>query len=133
MTRLQAVAALSVALTACSSSTKPMEAAVVGCHILASSPLTNGAPARSAFVRITPQSVQVIGDVGDAPTAGNDHGSWTLEDGELQLAFGGGFVGVTYKFTEWSGRTWSGDVEFWVDTPVLNGSGTATLSATRCP
>ena len=28
---------------------------------------------------------------------------------------------------------WIGDVEFWVDTPSLNGTGTARLTPTRCP
>jgi hypothetical protein len=133
MTRLLRAAALTLVLTACSTSTEPNDAAVVGCHVLAASRLSNGAPARSALVRITSHDVQVFGDVGQATTAGDDRGTWTLADGELQLVFGGGFVGVTYTFTEWNRRAWSGDVEFWVDTPVLNGSGTAILSATRCP
>jgi hypothetical protein len=133
MTRLLSTAVLSMALTACSGSTEPTEAALLGCHVLAASPLTNGAPARSAFVRITRQDVQVIGDVGQAPTAGSDRGTWSLEDEELRLIFGGGFVGVTFTFDERNRLVWSGEVEFWVDTPVLNGSGTATLSPTRCP
>ena len=133
MTRLLAAAALSMALTACSNLTEPTKVAVVGCHVLATSRLSNGAPARSALVRITPHDVQVIGDVAEATTAGYDRGTWRLEDGELQLIFGGGFIGVTYTFTQWNRRAWSGEVEFWVDTPVLNGSGTAIMSPTRCP
>ena len=112
MTRLLRAAALSVALIACSGSTEPTEAALLGCHVLAASQLTNGAEARSGLVRITRRDVQVISDLGQVTTAGYDRGTWSLEDnGELRLNFGGGFVGVTYTFTERDGRVWSGDVE----------------------
>ena len=123
-----------LALVACSDSTRPTEAELVGCHVLAASELTNGAPARSALVRVTSEDVRVLGDVSQATTAGYDRGTWSLEDGqELRLWFGGGFVGVTYTFTAFHGGAWFGDVEFWVDTPTLNGSGTAKLTRVRCP
>lgn len=133
MKRSPAVACL-LAVVACSDSTGPTEAGLVGCHLLAASELTNGAPARSALVRVTAADIQVISDVSQATTAGYDRGVWSLEDGgELQLSFGGGFVGVTYTFTVYHRGAWLGDVEFWVDTPVLNGTGTASLTRVRCP
>lgn len=127
-------AACLLALAACSDSTSPSEAELLGCHVLAASELTNGAPARSALVRITPADIRVLGDVSQATTAGYDRGSWSLEDGrELRLSFGSGFVGVIYTFTAFHRGAWIGDVEFWVDTPSLNGTGTARLTPTRCP
>lgn len=123
-----------LALVACSDSTRPSEAGLLGCHVLAASELTNGAPARTALVRVTPEEIQVIGDVSQATTAGYDRGAWSLEGGrDLRLSFGSGFVGVTYTFTVFHRGAWFGDVEFWVDTPTLNGTGTAKLTRVRCP
>ena len=73
-------------------------------------------------------------DLAKATTAGYESGRWTLEDGpELRLSFGSGFVGVDYTFTRYHGSAWSGNVEYWVDTPTLNGDGTAVLTRATCP
>lgn len=134
MRRLLSIPALSLALSACSDSTEPSEAGLLGCHVLAASELSNGAPARRALVRMDRENVQVIGDVTKATTAGYESGSWSLEDGPaLRFAFGSGFVGVTYTFTAFIRGEWYGEVEFWVDTPTLNGTGAAILRPTRCP
>jgi hypothetical protein len=125
---------LAFAVSACGDATGPANDGLIGCHVLSTSPLTNGSPAATATLRFTPDSVERLQSSSGTPTSGLNRGTWLLEDDQtLKMWFGGGFVGMTYTFsTRFDGR-WFGKVHFWVDTPVLDGEGTAVLSAVRCP
>lgn len=132
---------LIIALVAlgCRDATAPA-AALIGCHVLSTSELTNGSPAASSIIRFRSDRVVRVTSGAPVQTSGLNEGSWSLQDDTLRMSFGGGFVGVNYTLTrvvpgsvEYAAAVqWAGDLLFWVDTPVLNGEGTATLRRTRC-
>jgi hypothetical protein len=119
--------------SACTSSTEPTEGNLLGCHALATTALTNGAPASSMVVRLHPDTVEVLSSKSGTPSAGLNRGGWRLEDdGRLRMWFSTGFVGVNYTFDDRRFNRWFGDVHFWLDTPG-GGDGTAVLTRAPCP
>lgn len=111
------------------SSTEP-NGALRGCYVLETSALSNGTPPSKGFVRVDGETAYLLTTRGVPESA---VGAVHLEaNGTLTLWFGGGLAGVTYTFPSRVDGQWVGTVLFWVDTPVLNGRGSAKMTPAPC-